>query len=297
VIGAGSYARAYLLPALKRDARVRLVSVANARGVSAKKTGEEFGFARCTTDAREIFRDAEIDAVFIATRHKLHAPLAVKAMRAGKAVFLEKPMGLSELELEQIVAAHAAKPVPFLLGHNRRFAPATLALREFFAGAKPIIIHYTVHAGPLPETHWLADPAQGGRILGEVCHFVDWCRAMVGAPIENIAAEKRGELPNEDVEATLHFADGSVAKIQYDCLAPGKLPKEQIEISAGGRTATLEDFARVKFVSKGQEKTSSFRGKGQAEMVAAFLDGCASGKMPVAFEEWVASARATLKIK
>ncbi len=296
VIGAGTYARAYLLPALKRDARARLVSVANARGVSAKKAAEEFGFARCTTDAEEILRDTEIDAVFIATRHRWHAALAAGAIAAGKAMFLEKPMSLSEEELERIVAAHAGNPVPFLLGHNRRFAPATRALTEFFAGARPLDIRYTVHAGPLPENHWLRDPAQGGRILGEVCHFVDWCRAMTGAPLSKIVAAKRGELPDEDVNAVLTFADGSVATIAYDCLAPAKLPKERIEIAAAGRTATLEDFARATFASEGRQKTANFRGKGQAEMVAAFLGGVASGKMPVEFEEWVASARATLKL-
>ncbi|MBI3663811.1 MAG: bi-domain-containing oxidoreductase [Acidobacteria bacterium] len=296
VIGAGSYARAYLLPALKSDARARLVSVANMRGVSAKQAGEEFGFARCTTDAQEIFRDAEIDAVIIATRHRWHAALAVAAMEASKAVFLEKPMCLSEEELERIVSAHARNPVPFMLGHNRRFAPAARALQEFFAGARPLDIRYTVHAGPLPENHWLGDPAQGGRILGEVCHFVDWCRAMAGAALKEIAATKRGELPNEDVNAVLSFADGSVATIAYDCLAPANMPKERIEISGAGRTATLDDFVRATQVSEGRQKAMNFRGKGQAEMVAAFLAGVASGKMPVEFEEWAASARAILKV-
>jgi predicted dehydrogenase/threonine dehydrogenase-like Zn-dependent dehydrogenase len=296
VIGAGSYARVYLLPALKADKRVRLVSVANARGVSAKKAAEEFGFARCTTDANDIFRDAEIDAVIIATRHRWHTALAVEAIAAGKAVFLEKPMCLSEEELERIVAAHARSPVPFMVGHNRRFAPATRALKEFFADTRPMKISYTVHAGPLPETHWLRDPAQGGRIVGEVCHFVDWCRAMIGAPVTKIEATRRGELPNEDVKAVLHFVDGSEATIAYDCLAPADAPKERIEISAAGRTATLDDFARAAFVNEGRQKTASFRGKGQVEMVATFLEGVASGKMPVAFEEWVASARAILKV-
>ena len=296
VIGAGSYARAYLLPSLKADKRVRLVSVANMRGVSAKKAAEEFGFARCTTDANDIFRDAEIDAVIIATRHRWHAAFAAEAIEAGKAVFLEKPLCLNEEELERIVAAQAEKRVPFMLGHNRRFAPATRALVEFFAGVRPLNIRYTVHAGPLPENHWLRDPAQGGRILGEVCHFVDWCRGMIGAPVTKIVAIRRGELPNEDVDAVLYFADGSEATIAYDCLAPADVPKERIEISAARRTATLDDFARATFVSEGRQKTARFRGKGQAEMVAAFLGGVASGKMPLAFEEWVASARATLKL-
>lgn len=296
-IGAGNYARAYLLPALKSDARVRLVSLANARGVSAKKAAEEFGFASCTTDAAEIFQDAEIDAVFIATRHRSHATLAVEAIEAGKAVFVEKPLCLSEEELERIVAAHGARPVAFLLGHNRRFAPATRALREFFEGARPLRIRYTVHAGVVPPGHWMRDPAQGGRILGEACHFVDWCRAMTEAAVTKVSATKQGELPDEDVNAVLEFSDGSLATIHYDCEAAGAGPKELIEVSAAGRTATVEDFSRATFASSGSTRRARFRGKGQAEMIAAFLAGVASGEMPVAFEDWVASARATLEIE
>lgn len=295
-IGAGNYARAYLLPALKADARVRLVSIANARGISAKKAAEEFGFARCTTDANEVLRDAEIDAVFIATRHDLHGPLAAEALAAGKAVFVEKPLCLSEAELARIVAAHGAKRAPFMLGHNRRFAPVTQELCEFLAGARPLKIHYTVHAGPLPEGHWLCNPAQGGRILGEVCHFVDWCCMMTDAAPTKIASTKRGEFPDEGMHVILHFADGSEATIDYDCAAPASGPKELIEISSGERTAALTDFSRATFVNGGRQKTMTFRGKGQMEMVAAFLAGLSSRKMPVEFEDWVASARATLRV-
>jgi predicted dehydrogenase/threonine dehydrogenase-like Zn-dependent dehydrogenase len=295
-IGVGNYAKAYLLPALKADAQVQLVMLANARGISAKKAAEEFGFARCTTDANEVLRDPEIDAVFIATRHNLHGPLATEALAAGKAVFVEKPLCLSEAELERIEAAHEAKRAPLMLGHNRRFAPATLALREFFAGARPLKIRYTVHAGPLPEGHWLRNPAQGGRIRGEVCHFVDWCCAMTGAAPTKITATKQGEFPDEGVHAVLNFANGNEATIHYDCVAPASGPKELIEISGGERTATLADFTRATIVSEGRPKTMTFRGKGQAEMVAAFLAGLSCGKMPVEFEEWVESARATLKL-
>ncbi len=305
VIGAGSYARAYLLPALKSGARVRLVCVANAHGISAKKAAEEFGFARCTTDVEEIFHDAEINSVIIATRHRWHADLAAAALTAGKAVFLEKPMCLNEKELERIVVAQAAKRAPFMLGHNRRFAPATQMVLEYMGHGgpreqgveqPPLKIKYTVHAGPLPESHWLRDPGQGGRILGEVCHFVDWCCAIACAPLTKISAKKQGELPDEDLCAVLEFEDGSVATIQYDCAAKASGSKERIEITGGACTATLEDFTRGTFVSAGRTRTANFHGKGQGEMVAAFLAGVESGEMPVAFEDWVQSAKATLRL-
>jgi predicted dehydrogenase/threonine dehydrogenase-like Zn-dependent dehydrogenase len=295
-IGAGNYARAYLLPALQSDARVHFVSIANARGISAKRAAEEFGFARCTTDAYEVLRDADVNAVFIAARHNLHGPLAAEALAAGKAVFVEKPLCLNEAELARIIAAHEATHAPLMVGHNRRFAPATPALREFLAGARPLEIRYTVHAGPLPEGHWLRNPAQGGRVLGEVCHFVDWCCAIVGAAPETIAATKLGEFPDEGVDASLTFAGGSTAAIHYDCLSASAGPKEVIEIVAGEKTARLEDFMRAWFSTGGKTRTASFRGKGQAEMVAAFLAGVSSGKMLVEFAEWVESARAAIRV-
>ncbi len=296
-IGAGNYARSYLLPALKADARVQLVSLANARGISAKRAAQGFGFARCTTDAYEVLRGADVDAVFIAARHNMHGPLTAEALAAGKAVFVEKPLCLNEAELARIIAAHEATRAMLMVGHNRRFAPATQALRKFFADAGPLKINYTVHAGPLPVGHWLRNPAQGGRIVGEVCHFVDWCCAMAGVAPARIVAKKLGEFPDEGVHATLHFASGCTATIQYDCAPAGSGPKEFIEMSAGDRTARLEDFTRGTFVQAGSERTEKFRGKGQIELVAAFLVGVTGGKMPVEFVEWVETAKAILKIK
>jgi predicted dehydrogenase/threonine dehydrogenase-like Zn-dependent dehydrogenase len=299
-IGAGSYAKSYLLPALKQHHEVHLVGVATARGITAKKTAEQFGFARCATDAAEILRDADMDVVFIATPHDLHGALTAAAIEAGKAVFVEKPLCLTEEELDRIIAAYRANPVLLMVGHNRRFAPATTALAEFLepSGTRrsPLSIRYMVHASALRAGHWLHDPAQGGRIRGEVCHFLDWCNALVGAPLEKLFATIQGSFPDENLHAVLNYADGSVATISYDTGAHYSLPKEVIEVSSAGRTAVVEDFAQVTFLTSERQWTQRFRGKGQNEMVSAFLAGIASGQPPIPFDQWAASARATLKL-
>lgn len=298
-IGAGSYATSYLLPALKSHSGTQLVTVATTRGASARKAAEQFGFAKCTTEPAEILADPEIDAVFIATRHDAHAALALAAIEAGKAVFVEKPLCLSETDLDRIVAAHGISPVPLMVGHNRRFAPATAAVREFLKPAgTPVSIQYTVHAGPLPDGHWLCGPRQGGRILGEACHFVDWCAAFTASPAVKAFAVIEGELPNQNLHAVLEFADGSAASILYLTSSSRALPKETIQVSAGGHTAVIEDFARVTFHAPGGRRSASFRGKGQPEMVKAFLDAVPSQSAPagIAAQQWFASARLTLQL-
>jgi len=300
-IGAGNYAKAYLLPAVQSAKDVELCTVAATHGISAKTTAQKFGFARCTSDPAEVLNDPDVNTIFIATRHDSHAALAVAAIEAGKATFVEKPLCLREEELKRIEQAYARNPVPFFLGHNRRFAPATEALRAFFgklpghAGA-PLSMRYTVHAGALPAEHWLADPAQGGRVLGEVCHFVDWCCAIAGAPAEKVTATLHGEAPNENLHALLNFSDGSTATIAYLTDSHASLPKENIEISSAGRSAHLVNFAECTLLSAGKKETQHFRGKGQAEMVAAFLQGAARGAAKIPFTTWAASARATLAL-
>ncbi len=301
-IGAGNYARAYLLPALQASGSAQPVSVAAAHGASARAAAERFGFARCTADPAAVIQDEAVEAVFIATRHDLHGPLAVAAIEAGKALFVEKPLCILEEELEGIERAHQRHPVPLLVGHNRRFAPATAVVREFFGreggarGDAPLSIRYTVHAGPLPAGHWLHDPAQGGRILGEACHFVDWCNALAGAPLERLFATVQGRFPDENLHAVLNYADGSVAVILYDAGSHHALPKETIEVSSAGRSARVEDFASVTLLSGTRRRAVRCSGRGQKEMVDAFLAGLVSNRMPVAAADWFASARVTLRL-
>lgn len=305
-IGAGNYATSYLLPGLKAHPQAKLISIASARGASAKKVASQFGFSRCSTEAAEILSDPAINTVFIATPHALHAQLALGAIEAGKAVFLEKPMCLTEEELDQITAAHAVRPVPFCLGHNRRFAPATRAFEEFFGRGpapaefprSPLSIRYVVRANTLPPHHWLADAAQGGRILGEVCHFVDWCCHLVGVPVAQVFATFLAAPPDQGVHTVLDFVDGSIATIIYDTISATGLPKESIEVSSAGRTGTLEDFIRAAFFSGSGRRNASFRGKGQTEMLASFLSSLTDPSMPfpIPFTTWAASARVTLAL-
>jgi predicted dehydrogenase/threonine dehydrogenase-like Zn-dependent dehydrogenase len=300
-IGAGSYAAGVLFPLLKRSG-AEMVSVVATRGVSARKAAEEFGFSRAATDPRDVLDDAEVDAVVIATRHDSHAALALAALAAGKAVLVEKPLCLSEEELERIVEAAARSPQPVMVGFNRRYAPATRALAEFFErapgaasprDAAPLSIQYSVHAGALPEGHWLRNPAQGGRIRGEVCHFVDWCCWMTGAAPEKVFAAARGSPPDEILHAVLQFPGGSAASIVYDTSAHAALPKEVVEVSCAGRSAVVENFSRAVLLSSRGRRSFSFSGKGQAEMVAAFL---AAPIGECGFALAAASTRATLKL-
>jgi predicted dehydrogenase/threonine dehydrogenase-like Zn-dependent dehydrogenase len=302
-IGAGSYATGNLLPALRGRRDVRLASVVTTRGLSARKAAEQFGFARCSTDPADVFADPEIDLVFIASRHDSHAALAQAALETGKAVFVEKPLCLNELELSGLEAAWRAHPLPVMVGHNRRFAPATLALKQFFAAAQPsapLSIRYHVHAGPLPPDHWLRDPAQGGRILGEACHFVDWCIEMAGAPPTKLFASLQensaGTSTEENLHAVLEFAGGSVATITCESCAHQALSKEIIQVSRAGSTAIVENFSSVEFLSAAGRSNRRFHGKGQSEMLAALLAGLAAGQAPVPMSSWITSARATLKL-
>lgn len=302
-IGAGQYAGEMLLPALRAHADVRRVSVVTTRGLSARKAAVRFEFARCATDPADIFADPEIDLVFIASRHDSHAALTQAALEAGKAVFVEKPLCLSEAELAGVEEAWREHPLPLMVGHNRRFAPATLLVKEFFAEelpAAPLSIRYHVQAGALPPDHWLRDPAQGGRTLGEMCHFVDWCMDMAGAPPAKIFASRSsstpGWAPDENWSAILDFPGGAVATITYETSAHAALPKEIIQVSRAGRTAIVENFSRVELFSAGRRVTKKFRGKGQAEMLTALLAGMKAGAAPVPVSSWISSARVTLKL-
>ena len=297
-IGAGSYAVTSLLPHVSADARVRFLHVANARGLSARRVADQFKFAGCSTDPAALLADPDCDCVFITSRHSQHALLVTAALQAEKSVYVEKPLCVTLEELEALEAVWARHPVPIVVGFNRRWAPATEAVREFLAADArgPLSIRYTVRAGVLPPHHWLSDPAERGRIAGEACHFVDWCMAVAAAPLDRVFASVRGTAPNESLHATLDFSGGTQASIIYEPSSAHDLPKERIEISCGSRIAIVEDFRSVVFHSPAGRKRALFHGKGQQEMLAAVLTGFLAGRAPLAFADAAASTRATLKL-
>ncbi len=292
-IGAGAFALGVLLPALKKIDRVLLRGVANASGPSAKKAGERFGFEYCTGDYRDILNDTGVDAVFIGTRHGLHATLAMEGLRKGKAVFMEKPMALNATELTDLMRAWRETGGRLMVGFNRRLSPLAVRMRDFFSGRRePLQIIYRVNAGYLPGSHWVHDPREGGgRIVGEVCHFVDVLCYLTGSRPVRVFAESIGPsgeaLSGDNVSATLRMADGSWGTIAYIARGDASVPKERIEAFSSGTAAVLTDYRELVLHREGREKkVSAAQDKGHASEIKAFVDAVrGGGAMPLDAEE------------
>ncbi|MEM9173617.1 MAG: bi-domain-containing oxidoreductase [Myxococcota bacterium] len=272
-IGAGNYAKGMLLPALRSAGDAEPQHVVTATGPSAHNVAERFGFARYGTDPDEVFSADDIDAVFVTTRHDSHASLATAALRAGKAVWLEKPAALSEAELAELEAAAGATDAPLMVGFNRRFSEHAKTAREWLGRRiGPLAMHYTVAAGSAPAGTWIMDEITGGgRILGEACHFVDLCDYMVGSTPTWVVARALSEDASRDdsMVATLGYADGSTATIHYLALASAELPKERWEVHADGRSAICDNFRVTSMPGRKPLRTLN-QDKGQATAIADF---------------------------
>ena len=305
MIGAGSYARKFLLPNFKA-AGAQFQAIATASGISAREVGDKYGFRYCVSGADEVIDDEEVNLIVIATRHDTHAELARRALESGRHVFVEKPLALNEEELESVLDAAAKSDRHLMVGFNRRFSPSAIAAKEFFKDARgPLSINYRVNAGRIPKQHWIQDPREGGgRIIGEVCHFVDLMQFLTGAPTTRVFAEaiasRNQEVISEDsVVITLRFADGSNGSIAYLAEGDKAFAKERVEIFGAGRTFVLDDFRSATSHSDGKEKHLRQRGqdKGQAnevrEVCRAVLQG---GPAPIALEDLAATTRATFRI-
>ncbi len=306
LVGAGSYARKFLLPQLQA-AGAEFQTIATAAGVSARDIGAKYGFRACAAHADDVINDPAVNLVVIATRHDTHAQLAAAALRAGRHVFVEKPLALSDEELDEVCAAAAQTDAQLLVGYNRRFAPLALRAKEFFADAPaPLSIVYRVNAGRIPRDHWIQDErAGGGRIVGEVCHFVDLMGFLTGAqPVrvyaESVASRNHEVVSEDSVMITLRFADGSNGTIAYLAEGDAALAKERIEIFGAGRAFVLDDFRRASLYRNGREEQFKLRAqdKGQAAEVRAV---CAmvrnDAPAPIARAELSATTRATFRIR
>ncbi len=312
VLGAGSFAQNTLLPALKAIPGVSFVGVCNATGPRSRHAAEKFGFSYCSNSEAELLQDPKIKAVLIATRHNLHASQSLAALRAGKVVFCEKPLCLNEAELAAIVRATSTgasaddNPPLLMVGFNRRFAPMAVQLKQFLSEIhEPLAIHYRVNAGYIPADHWVNDPEQGGgRILGEVCHFVDFLCFLVGAcPIEVQAQTvgNSGQYSMDNVVATLKFANGTLGTISYLANGDKSASKERVEVFGGGSVAILEDFRRLELVRNGRKQITRARwgqDKGHKAEMQAFVNTLL-GKTPapISFEQVVGSTLATLRLQ
>lgn len=306
LIGAGNFARGVLLPVLRRSAKTRLVGIATATGISARNTGEQFGFAYSTTDVQQIINDKETHCVVIATRHDSHARLAADALRQGKAVFVEKPLAINEDELREVIAAARQSSGLLMVGYNRRFAPIAKQIKERFeTRSGPMTIIYRVNAGQLPAEHWSLDPDEGGgRVIGEVCHFIDFIQFLTDAMPARVCAasvphKQIGGGIDDSIAISLSLTDGSVASIVYAASGDKSIAKEMIEIFCDRSVASIDDFKSGSFV-KGNKKTrlgGSNQDKGHAAELGAFLDAARNSiDAPIALESLVATSLASFAI-
>jgi predicted dehydrogenase len=303
LIGAGSFGQSVLLPAMKSAGGVAFSTIASAGGTTARRIGEQYGFRTATADASEVIASPEVDAVCVLTRHDLHARLVVEALEAGKHVFVEKPLALTGEELDAITKAHDGSPGGVLVGFNRRFAPLVGEIQKHFAGrTHPLVMHYRVNAGFIPNDHWIHDPNEGGgRIRGEGCHFIDLCHHLAGALPTRVFAESiagdtryRGD---DNVSITIRFADGSIATVLYTALGDSRQGKEFLEVFGEGRTARLDDYRTLELQADGKtrKERSANQDKGFVEEMRRFLAAVRSGgEMPIPYAQLVGSTRATL---
>ncbi len=293
VIGAGNFATRTLLPAL-REAGVHLHTIASTSGTNAAIAGQKFGFERVTSDLDVVFASDDIDTVFVLTRHDTHADLVLRALRAGKHVFVEKPLALTESDVDAIARAADESGRMLMVGFNRRFAPLTRQLERALAGrAGPLATVITVNAGALPAEHWTRDAEQGGgRLVGEACHFVDLARAITRSPIVSLTttiAHTRDGRPEGDVATiALSFADGSVAAIHYIASGSRAFPKERVECFFDGRTLTLDNWRRLQNWDSALPRLGrgSTQDKGHRDELKAWLRALRTGgPAPIPLDE------------
>ena len=292
-VGAGAFSTGTLLPALRAAGFTRLVAVGSAGGLSATRAAQRHGFEKAVAGADAVLADPDVTVAVIATPHDTHASLTAAALTAGRHVWCEKPAALTEEELDAVWAAWRESGRVLAIGFNRRWSPAVAVARRALAGmAAAKLVVYRVAAGPVPEKHWYHDRRQGGRLLGEVCHFVDTAQALVGAPIEDVTALAGGgpRGPQDDAVVALRFADGSLATIGYGSAAPSA-GKEWIEVHAGEHRIVIDDFRSV--TADGKKLWKGLQDKGHDALAAAFRQAVI-GAAELPTENMLTTMRATI---
>jgi len=301
LIGAGNFTKSVTLPNLQKVEGYELVGLCTATGVSANGVGKKYDFKYITTDSDEIFKSQEINTVFVTTRHNDHANKVLKAIEYGKHCFVEKPLCIYEDELEEIEKAYDGKTI-IQVGFNRRFSPMIRAMKEKINGA--IAINYRINAGVIPKDVWIQDKTiGGGRIIGEVCHFIDTCSYLTGSKVVNVYAttirKDNQSIPDEDnVNIILNYANGSSATISYYAYGGSSMPKEYIELFGNGVSMQMNDFRELIIFNDRDKKRikQANQDKGFVAEFEAFKLAVKSGKSAIDFESIVNTTRATFKI-
>lgn len=307
MLGAGNFATSILIPAMKKVQGIELRGVCTTTGVTAQHVARKFGFCFATTDENEILIDPEINTVVISTRHNLHARQVISSLKAGKHVFVEKPLCLTVEELKEISSIYSSLFTPhfspiLMVGYNRRFAPMAVRMKEsFFSVDEPLMMSYRVNAGYIPLDHWVQDPEiGGGRIIGEVCHFIDFLTYLSGSLPVRIYAQAlpdNNRYRNDNLTVTIEYGNGSIGTVTYVANADKAYPKERVEVFGGGAVAVLDNFRQLELSKNGKRNVVRSRlqqDKGHRGEWEAFVDAVrGKRKMPISFEETTTSSSAT----
>ena len=302
VLGAGLYANATLLPVIKKNKDFELIGIASSGGLHAQHSGKKFGCQYATSSEDEIINDPNINTVAILTRHDSHADLVIKALKAGKNVFVEKPLATNSAQLSAISKQLKANSHSLLtVGFNRRFSPLAQNLKSTIENRhEPLHAHYRINAGYLPSNHWTQDPALGGgRIIGEACHFIDMITFLVGAPPISVTAHALpdgGKYREDNVSMTFTFPDGSLGVVDYLANGDKSFPKERLEVFCEGMITVLDDYVSLTTVKDGKKKVENMtQDKGwKAEMTAFAAAIKNGGEPPIPYEHLIGVTKSTI---
>lgn len=313
-IGAGNFTKAVLFPALKKQKNISLKTICTATGMNAGQTAEKEGFASATTDYNQVLNDSDINIVFITTQHNSHAHFVKAAINAGKHIFVEKPLCINPDELNELKSIYSnlnhSKEQPFLnqhllVGFNRRFSPHARLIKEYFKDRHtPMMVNYRVNAGIIPPDSWVQNlEIGGGRIVGEICHFIDFASFIIGtAPIEVSAmcvdSSNASLVAQDNVTISIKYMDGSVAQILYVAVGASDLSKEYCEVFADESAAVMDNFCSTVCMGKrGKKKLKGRQEKGFTEEITAFLNAVQQGgEAPIPFESIVDTTASTFAV-
>lgn len=295
LVGSGTFATSTLLPVIEDISAFELHAVATESGESARATGEKYDAAYVTTDYHELIEDDDVDVLVVATRHDTHAEIATEALEAGIDVHVEKPLALTEAELEGVIAAEQESVARLMVGYNRRFSSVARELNDRFGdNTTPLMAQYRVNTDRLPEDHWVYDPEEGGgRIIGEVGHFVDFIQYVADAQPTRVYAASpsvdNGSRPDDNVQALIEFEDDSQATLTYTTLGDNSVAKERVEIFGDGTVREVDNF---KYGRLNLRQDKGFTGEFEA-----FADAIHSGgTSPIPVEKLVATSRTTFAL-
>ncbi len=302
LIGAGNFTKSVILPTIKKVDGINLVGLVTSTGVSAESVGRKYDFKYIATSSEELLKKDEINSVIITTRHNTHANEVLKALKYKKHIFVEKPLCITEEELEEINTAYDGSVV-LQVGFNRRFSPFVQEMKKI-VGNNPMSINYRINAGIIPKDVWIQDrEIGGGRIIGEVCHFIDTCSYLTGSEVDEVVAfcvnKKDQSIPDEDnVSILLKYKNGSTATITYFAYGDSSMPKEYIEVFAPNVSISMNDFKEMTVYKNGkkEKKKLANQDKGFLNEFKAFKEGVLSGKNSIEFSSIYNTTKTTFKI-